>query len=165
MNVLAASRVWRRVMSRDTDIFALYREFTDALTEVLAENAVGPADSQGHAPPSRSTPITASMNTFWQSKPHSNIGKPCKTPVGRTGPGDERYWLLHSNGTLRTFIGDEMLKKDRKHFGAKRPDFACGAIGDKLIILELKRPSHRDEYKDIETGEPLKSCTLRSDAD
>jgi hypothetical protein len=43
MNVLAASRVWRRVMSRDTDIFALYREFTDALTEVLAENAVGPA--------------------------------------------------------------------------------------------------------------------------
>jgi hypothetical protein len=30
-------------MSRDTDISALYREFTDALTEVLAENAVGPA--------------------------------------------------------------------------------------------------------------------------
>ena len=25
-----------------TDISALYREFTDALTEVLAENAVGP---------------------------------------------------------------------------------------------------------------------------
>ena len=30
-------------MSTDTDISALYREFTDALTEVLAENAVGPA--------------------------------------------------------------------------------------------------------------------------
>jgi hypothetical protein len=28
-------------MSTDTDISALYREFTDALTEVLAENAVG----------------------------------------------------------------------------------------------------------------------------
>jgi hypothetical protein len=26
-----------------TDIAALYREFTEALTEVLAENAVGPA--------------------------------------------------------------------------------------------------------------------------
>jgi hypothetical protein len=26
-----------------TDISALYRQFTDALTEVLAENAVGPA--------------------------------------------------------------------------------------------------------------------------
>jgi hypothetical protein len=30
-------------MSSNTDISALYREFTDALTEVLAENAVGPA--------------------------------------------------------------------------------------------------------------------------
>jgi hypothetical protein len=30
-------------MSNGTDISALYREFTDALTDVLAENAVGPA--------------------------------------------------------------------------------------------------------------------------
>jgi hypothetical protein len=30
-------------MSSGTDISALYREFTDALTEVLAENTVGPA--------------------------------------------------------------------------------------------------------------------------
>ena len=30
-------------MSTGTDISALYREFTDALTEVLAETAVGPA--------------------------------------------------------------------------------------------------------------------------
>ena len=30
-------------MSPDTDIAKLYREFTEALTEVLAENAVGPA--------------------------------------------------------------------------------------------------------------------------
>jgi hypothetical protein len=30
-------------MSSGTDISALYREFTDALTKVLAENAVGPA--------------------------------------------------------------------------------------------------------------------------
>ena len=29
-------------MSTDTDISALCREFTDALAEVLAENAVGP---------------------------------------------------------------------------------------------------------------------------
>jgi hypothetical protein len=29
-------------MSSSTDISALYREFTDALTEVLAENANGP---------------------------------------------------------------------------------------------------------------------------
>ena len=30
-------------MSSGTDISALYSEFTNALTEVLAENAVGPA--------------------------------------------------------------------------------------------------------------------------
>jgi hypothetical protein len=30
-------------MSADANIEALYGEFTDALTEVLAENAVGPA--------------------------------------------------------------------------------------------------------------------------
>jgi hypothetical protein len=30
-------------MSPGADISALYHEFTDALTEVLAENAVGPA--------------------------------------------------------------------------------------------------------------------------
>jgi hypothetical protein len=30
-------------MSSGSDISTLYREFTDALTEVLAENAVGPA--------------------------------------------------------------------------------------------------------------------------
>jgi hypothetical protein len=30
-------------MTNSTDISALYREFTDALTEVLAENAVGTA--------------------------------------------------------------------------------------------------------------------------
>jgi hypothetical protein len=33
----------RQNMSTGTEISALYREFTDALTEVLAENAVGPA--------------------------------------------------------------------------------------------------------------------------
>jgi hypothetical protein len=30
-------------MSTGTDISTLYREFTEALTEVLAENAIGPA--------------------------------------------------------------------------------------------------------------------------
>ena len=30
-------------MSRGTDISTVYREFTDALTDVLSENAVGPA--------------------------------------------------------------------------------------------------------------------------
>jgi len=30
-------------MTSGTDILVLYHEFTDALTEVLAENSVGPA--------------------------------------------------------------------------------------------------------------------------
>lgn len=41
-------------MSSGTDISALYFEFTGALTEVLAENALdrhAAAVSQGHAPP------------------------------------------------------------------------------------------------------------------
>src|SRR5262249_38240678 len=40
----------------------------------------------GLALPSRSTPTTASPDIFWQSKPHSKIGKQCKTSVARTGP-------------------------------------------------------------------------------
>ena len=36
-------RALEAVMRSGMDISALYREFTDALTEVLAENAVGPA--------------------------------------------------------------------------------------------------------------------------
>lgn len=62
---------------------------------------------------------------------------------------DERYWLLQSNTTLRTFIGDEMSKKDKKKYGKKRPDFACGTIGNKLIIVELKRPLHELKIEDL----------------
>ena len=38
-----ASRVWRRRQIMSTSISSLYSEFTAALTEVLAENAIGPA--------------------------------------------------------------------------------------------------------------------------
>jgi hypothetical protein len=67
---------------------------------------------------------------------------------------DERYWLLHSNKTLLTAIGKEMGKRDRKRYGKKRPDFVCGTVGDRLIILELKRPSHKlvvDDLNQLET--------------
>ena len=62
---------------------------------------------------------------------------------------DERYWLLQSNGSLFTFIGDEMQKEDKERYGKKRPDFACGTVGEKLIIIELKRPSHALEIEDL----------------
>jgi len=67
---------------------------------------------------------------------------------------DERYWLLQSNKTLRTFIGNELSKRDKKRYGNKRPDFVCGTIDNKLIILELKRPSHTltvDDLNQLET--------------
>ena len=67
---------------------------------------------------------------------------------------NERYWLLQSNKSLRWFIGDEMSKRDRKRYGKNRPDFVCGTIDNRLIILELKRPSHRltvDDLNQLET--------------
>ncbi len=62
---------------------------------------------------------------------------------------DERYWLLQSNETLRTHIGEEMSKRDKKQYGKKRPDFVCGTVDSKLIIVELKRPSHTLKIADI----------------
>jgi ribosomal protein L40E len=62
---------------------------------------------------------------------------------------DEHYWLLHSNQPLRVFIGDEMAKRDKAKYGKKRPDFVCGTVGDRLIILELKRPGKALSVKDL----------------
>lgn len=67
---------------------------------------------------------------------------------------DEKYWLMISNKTVRTFIGKELSKTDKKKYGDKRPDFVCGTVGDRLIILELKRPSHEltiDDLNQLET--------------
>jgi len=62
---------------------------------------------------------------------------------------DERYILLKSNKTLRNFIGEEMSKADKKRYGKKRPDFVCGSVGDRLIIIELKRPSKVLDIDDL----------------
>jgi ribosomal protein L40E len=61
---------------------------------------------------------------------------------------DERYWLLHSNRALRTVVGDQLAKEDKK-FSKRRPDFVCGTVDKKLIIIELKRPSHRLDIADL----------------
>jgi hypothetical protein len=61
---------------------------------------------------------------------------------------DDRYWLMHSNATLRTVIGKELAKKDKK-FEKTRPDFVCGAVDNKLVIVELKRPSHKLSVDDL----------------
>lgn len=61
---------------------------------------------------------------------------------------DERYWLLHSNETLRKIVEKELAGNDKKYKN-KRPDFVCGTIGDKLIIIELKRPYHTLQVDDL----------------
>src|SRR5205807_1863770 len=38
---------------------------------------------------------------------------------------DERYWLMHSNESLRTIVGNDLAREDRQ-FERKRPDFVCG---------------------------------------
>jgi len=61
---------------------------------------------------------------------------------------DERYWLMHSNKQLRTVIGKELAKKDKK-YETKRPDFVCGTVDGRLIIIEIKRPSHKLTVEDL----------------
>lgn len=61
---------------------------------------------------------------------------------------DERYWLMHSNETLRKVVVKE-LTENNKEFSNKRPDFVCGSVGNKLIIIELKRPSHELKLEDL----------------
>jgi ribosomal protein L40E len=54
---------------------------------------------------------------------------------------DEHYWLMFSNSQLRTIVVKQLEKDDEKH-KLERPDFVCGAVDKKLIIIEIKRPSH-----------------------
>lgn len=65
---------------------------------------------------------------------------------------DERYWLLHSNETLRKIVEKELPKKDKK-YAKLRPDFVCGTVDNKLIIVELKRPSHALTIEDLNQAE------------
>lgn len=61
---------------------------------------------------------------------------------------DDRYWLMHSNKQLRTVIGNELAKEDKK-FAKRRPDFVCGTVDKRLIIIEIKRPSHVLDVADL----------------
>jgi hypothetical protein len=61
---------------------------------------------------------------------------------------DERYWLMHSNRTLREIVGKELETTDRR-FAKKRPDFVCGSSEGKLVVVELKRPSHKLDVEDL----------------
>lgn len=62
---------------------------------------------------------------------------------------DESYWMIQSNRTLKSFIGDRLAGADKSEYQKKRPDFVCGSLGDQLIIVELKRPSHELTKHDL----------------
>ena len=52
-------------MSGTSDIVSLYREFTDALTEVLAESAIGPARRGRLGRPARLLRVSASLASLF----------------------------------------------------------------------------------------------------
>ena len=58
---------------------------------------------------------------------------------------------MHSNSQLRTIVTDQLIGEDKKH-QLERPDFVCGAVDKKLIIIGIKRPSHTltgDDYHQL----------------
>jgi hypothetical protein len=61
---------------------------------------------------------------------------------------DDRYWLMHSNKQLRSMVIKELEKEDEK-YKLNRPDFVCGTVDNKLIIIEIKRPSHTLTVDDL----------------
>lgn len=61
---------------------------------------------------------------------------------------DERYWLMHSNAQLRTVVTKQLAKEDVA-LRANRPDFVCGTVDKKLVIIEIKRPSHTLDVDDL----------------
>jgi hypothetical protein len=61
---------------------------------------------------------------------------------------DERYWLMHSNAQLRTVVAKQLAKEDEK-YKTNRPDFVCGTVDQKLIIIEIKRPAHTLDVGDL----------------
>jgi DNA-directed RNA polymerase subunit RPC12/RpoP len=61
---------------------------------------------------------------------------------------DERYWLMQSNATVRTLIGRQLAKED-KRFEKQRPDFVCGTVDRGLFIIEIKRPAHTLQVEDL----------------
>jgi hypothetical protein len=64
---------------------------------------------------------------------------------------DERYWLMSSNATLRSLIG-QAIAKEPKHVQL-RPDFSCAQLDKQGVIIELKRPSHDLAVSDLNQAE------------
>src|SRR2546421_8610525 len=47
---------------------------------------------------------------------------------------NDEYWIAQANKSLRTLLGKDLLKADRK-YAARRPDFACvDALGKRTVL-------------------------------
>lgn len=53
---------------------------------------------------------------------------------------DDVYWLLYSNKPLANFLKKRYTRATKKE--RLRPDFVCVSNENKLVIVEIKRPSH-----------------------
>lgn len=80
-------------MRTEADLTALCNEFTNALTEVLAENAVGLArrgrSCEGTCCGQKSILNTMNMHFAWRWRRRSLSGKRCRTSVTNTDPISE----------------------------------------------------------------------------
>jgi hypothetical protein len=93
-------------MNTGADISTLYREFTDALTEVLAESAGGLA-RRGRLARARAVvkkhPDYTESGHFVAVKTHSKIGKPYKTLLAK--PGTDAFDTPTFTVALRAAFG------------------------------------------------------------
>ncbi|MFW6121654.1 MAG: hypothetical protein ACOC80_12275, partial [Petrotogales bacterium] len=69
---------------------------------------------------------------------------------------DEGYSVYRSNQELRTYIGKEFSKEDKK-YEKKKPDFACTTYKNDLVIAEIKRPKHKLAMGDLNQIELYRS--------
>jgi hypothetical protein len=64
---------------------------------------------------------------------------------------NDEYRLFASNKQLKTILEKEIQTSAKKH-AKERPDLIIKSFGDKLVIIELKRPSHKigaEDYTQI----------------
>jgi hypothetical protein len=73
---------------------------------------------------------------------------------------DDDYRLYSSNKQLKTFLENKIKKKSSNH-ERDRPDLIVKSSRDDVIIIELKRPSHRVDQDDFAQVFTYKSIVKR----
>ena len=62
---------------------------------------------------------------------------------------DEKYWIARSNKSMKDFIIDKCTKAIKKK-SRLRPDFACTTFDNKLLLVEIKKPSISLSKKELD---------------